>query len=334
LHIIPGSQPVFRITGELRPVENTPVLSAEQALTLIEPLLTKEQKEYVEVNKELDLGYQFGDKGRFRINVYYTKGNLAASLRLIPAEIKSIEQLNLPEAYHRFSSWIQGFVLVTGPTGTGKSSTLAAVIDEINEERAEHIITVEDPIEFVYQPKSSIISQRELGHDTKDWEIALRSALRADPDIILVGEMRDKETMAAALTAAETGHLVFATLHTNTVAQTIDRIIDVFPSHQQSQIRKQLAATIRAVASQRLIRSTQGGLMPAVELMFANDAIRNLVRESKIHQIDTVVQTSGAEGMMLIESHLLQMVQKGLIEQEDALKVAFRPKEMARLLNE
>ncbi len=334
LHIIPGTEPYFRIDSELRPVESTPVLTPKQCEALIEPLLTDEQLEYLEVNKELDFGYQFVDKGRFRINVYHAKGNLAAALRLIPAEIRSIEELNLPEEYHKFSKWKQGFVLMTGPTGTGKSSTLTEIIDEINEKRAEHIVTIEDPIEFVHESKKSIISQREVGNDTKDWKIALKSCLREDPDVILVGEMRDWETMAAALTAAETGHLVFATLHTNSVPQTINRIIDVFPSHQQEQIRQQLAATIKAVASQRLMMRIQGGLIPAVELLFANDAIRNLIRESKVHQIDTVIQTSGAEGMMLIEKHLLQLIQKGLIEEEDALNTAFRPKEMKRMLNE
>jgi twitching motility protein PilT len=332
LHIIVGSQPHFRVNGKLVPVENSPVLEPEDTVALIKPLMTQEQQEYVEVNKELDFGYQFKDKGRFRTNVYHAKGHLAAALRLIPAEIKTLDELNIPEAVHRFGKWKQGLVLVTGPTGEGKSSTLAAVIDEINETRAEHIVTIEDPIEFVYEPKKSIISQRELNHDTEDWTIALRSVLREDPDIVLVGEMRDFETISSAITVAETGHLVFATLHTASAAQTMDRIIDVFPAHQQGQIRQQLAATVKAVASQRLLPTTTGGRFPALELMFANDAIRNLVREGKTHQIDNVIQTSGSAGMMLIETHLSQLIQQGVISEEAAMRQAFRPNELARLL--
>jgi twitching motility protein PilT len=332
LHIIVGSQPYFRVQGELRPVENTPVLSPADSKNLIFPLLTEEQKEFVTINKELDFGYQFQDRARFRINVYKSKGNWAAALRLIPMEIKTIDELNLPPVLHDLSNWSQGLVLVTGPTGEGKSSTLAAVINEINQQRAEHILTIEDPIEFVYQPERSIISQREINHDTEDWPIALRSALREDPDIVLVGEMRDFETISSTITVAETGHLVFATLHTASAAQTIDRIIDVFPSHQQGQIRQQLAASLKAVISQRLLPTMQGGRVPALELMFANDAIRNLIREAKTHQINNVIQTSAEDDMMLIETHLAQLVQRGTITKEAALKRAFRPDELQRLL--
>ncbi len=334
LHIIADSEPYFRVDGILQPVENAPILTPEATRTLIEPLLTEEQKEYVEVNKELDLGYQFEDRGRFRINVYHTKGSLAAALRLIPSRIKTIEELNLPQEFHRFAQFKQGFILVTGPTGEGKSSTLAAVIDEINQQRAEHILTIEDPIEYVYTPQKSIVSQREMNHDTQDWALALRSALREDPDIVLVGEMRDYDTIAAAITVAETGHLVFATLHTGTAAQTMDRIIDVFPAHQQGQIRQQLASTVVAVASQRLLPRVGGGRIPATELMFANDAIRNLIREGKTYQIDNVIQTAGQQGMMLIETSLTHLLQKGLITKETAMRQAFRPNEMARLLGD
>lgn len=332
LHIIVGNQPHFRVHGQLTPVENSPLLSAQDSRALIEPLLTVEQQEYVNVNKELDFGYQFGEKGRFRINVYHTKGDLAAALRLIPGKIKTLEELNLPQVMHQMTDWSQGLVLVTGPTGEGKSSTLAAIINEINHNRAEHILTIEDPIEFVYQPAKSIISQREVNHDTQDWAVALRSALREDPDVVLVGEMRDFETVAAALTVAETGHLVFATLHTASAAQTIDRIVDVFPAHQQGQVRQQLSGSIRAVASQRLMRTMEGGRVPALELMIANDAVRNLIREGKTHQIDNVLQTSSDQGMMLIETHLAQLVQQNLISQEEALRRAFRPNELRRLL--
>ncbi len=332
LHLVAGSEPYFRVDGALAPVENTPILTPETTRVLIEPLLTDEQKEYVEVNKELDFGYQYQDKGRFRINVYHSKGEWAAALRLIPPKISTIEELNLPQEFHRFAQYKQGFILVTGPTGEGKSTTLASVIDEINKSRAEHILTIEDPIEFVHQPDKSIISQREMNLDTHDWNLALRSAMREDPDIVLVGEMRDYETIASAITVAETGHLVFATLHTGTAAQTMDRMIDVFPAHQQEQIRQQLAATIVAVASQRLLPRKGGGRIPAVELMFANHAIRNLIREGKTYQIDNVVQTSGKKGMMLIETSLIQLLQKDLITKEAAMRQAFRPEELQRLI--
>jgi twitching motility protein PilT len=225
-------------------------------------------------------------------------------------------------------------ILVTGPTGEGKSTTLAAVIDEINHTRSEHIITVEDPIEFVYQPDKSIISQREVNQDTHSWDMALRSALREDPDVVLIGEMRDYETIASAITIAETGHLVLATLHTATAAQTIDRIIDVFPAHQQDQVRMQLAATLRLVASQRLIRRTDNKQQAIFELLLGNSAVRTLIRENKTHQLDNVIQTSTSEGMMLIENHLAQLVRQGAVSRERALSVAFRPKELQRLLGE
>ncbi len=334
LHLVAGTAPCYRIDGVLLPVENAPALTPDTARTLIEPLLTEQQKEYVEVNKELDLAYQFKDKGRFRINVYHTQGALAAALRLVPYEALTIEELNLPQEIHRFAKYQQGFVLVTGPTGEGKSTTIASVIDEINKTRAEHILTIEDPIEYVHKPVKSIISQREMHQDTKDWSLALRSALRADPDIVLVGEMRDFDTIASAITVAETGHLVFATLHTGTAAQTMDRIIDVFPAEQQGQIRQQLSSTIAAVASQRLLprKGEGGGRVPAVELMFANDAIRNLIREGKSYQIDNVIQTAGGQGMMLIETHMARLVQQGVVSEETAIRQAFRPEEMQRLL--
>jgi len=334
LHLIVGSQPYFRIDGELVPVEGSPILDPQSIRVLIEPLLSEEQKEMVAVDKELDLGYQFQEKARFRINVYFSQGSWAAALRLIPQRIRTIEELSLPPDLNKLSQYKQGFVLVTGPTGEGKSSTLAAVIDQINHSRAEHILTIEDPIEYVYQPQKSIISQREMHHDTQDWSMALRAALREDPDVVLVGEMRDHETIASAITVAETGHLVFATLHTGTAAQTMDRIIDVFPAEQQGQVRQQLANTIVAVVSQRLVPRQGGGRIPAIELMFANDAIRNLIREGKTFQIDNVLQTSGQQGMMLIENHFIHLIQQGLVSRETAIKHAFRPNEMMRLLGE
>lgn len=332
VHIVVGSPVMLRVDGNLVAVEGSPVLTPEMAESLIFPLLTQEQKDYIAVNKELDFGYQFQDKGRFRINVYNTKGSLGAALRLIPAKIKSLDDLNLPPVLRDFASYPQGLVLLTGPTGEGKSTTLAAIIDLINASEADHIITVEDPIEFVYEPKKSIISQRELNQDTNSWEIALRSVLREDPDVVLIGEMRDFETIAAAMTIAETGHLVFATLHTSTAAETIDRIVDVFPAHQQGQIRQQLAATVKVVASQRLLPTVNGKRVAALEIMIANPAIRNLIREGKTFQIDTIIQTTSEMGNMLFENHLLTLIQKGVITQETALAHAFRPQEMMRLL--
>lgn len=332
IHIITGQPPTLRIDGDLRPIQGAPVLDKDQAEALIVPLMSQEQKDYVMVNKEIDFGYQFQDKGRFRVNVYHQRGNMAAALRLIPARIKTIDDLQLPPVFHNFTQYKQGLVLVTGPTGEGKSTTLAALIDAINTSRGEHILTIEDPIEFVYQPKKSIISQRELNQDTHGWDIALRSALREDPDVVLVGEMRDYETIASAITVAETGHLVFATLHTATAAQTIDRIIDVFPDHQQGQVRQQLAATLQAVASQRLIPMSQGGRTAAFEIMLGTPAVRNLIREGKTYQIDNVIQTSAESGMMLIEGNLMQLVQRGAISVEKAREYAFRPDELDRLM--
>lgn len=332
IHLITKSPPMLRIDGELEPVDGIEALNAEQAKMLIDPLMTKEQKDYVKVNKEIDFGFQYKDKGRFRINVYHQQGDIAAALRLIPAEIKTIEELQLPDIFHKFTKYKQGLVLITGPTGEGKSTTLAAMIEEINLTRGEHVLTVEDPVEFIYQPKRSIISQREINKDTHSWAVALRSALREDPDVVLVGEMRDFETISAALTVAETGHLVFATLHTSSAAQTVDRIIDVFPANQQNQIRQQLASSLQAVISQRLVPVVNGGRMAAVEIMTAIPAIRNLIREEKIFQIDNIIQTSGEHGMMLMETSLLGMVQRGVISKEVAVAYSFRSQEMKRLL--
>jgi len=332
IHIITGQPPTLRIDGNLLPIQGAPILNKDQAEALIVPLMSQEQKDYVMVNKEIDFGYQYQDKGRFRVNVYHQRGEMAASLRLIPARIKTIDDLQLPPVFHNFTHFKQGLVLVTGPTGEGKSTTLAALIDEINSTRDEHILTIEDPVEFVYTPKKSIISQRELNQDSHGWDIALRSALREDPDVVLVGEMRDFETIASAITVAETGHLVFATLHTATAAQTIDRIIDVFPAHQQGQVRQQLAATLQAVASQRLIPMSQGGRTAAFEIMLGTGAIRNLIREAKTYQIDNVIQTSAESGMMLIETSLMQLVQRGAISLEKAREYAFRPDELERLV--
>lgn len=332
IHLIPELPPVLRIDGDLAPIAGVGALSAQDMDALLEPLMTEEQKKAFNEHKEWDFGYQHGDKGRFRINVYFTKGRKAAAMRLIPAKIKTMVELGLPKVFGDLVNKQQGLVLVTGPTGEGKSTSLAALIDQINTERNEHILTIEDPIEFVYHPKRSIISQREINQDTKGWTVALRSALREDPDVVLVGELRDYETIAAAITVAETGHLVMGTLHTATAAQTIDRIIDVFPSHQQGQIRQQLAATLEAVVSQRLLKKIGGGRIAAFEVMTGNAAIRNLIREGKTYQIDNIIQTTAADGNMLIEASLLNLISQGLITKEDAIKTAFRPDQMQRLL--
>lgn len=332
IHLINGLVPVLRIDGELLPISNYPVLGAAEMNQLVSPLMNKEQQEFLRREKEIDFGYQYLDRGRFRINIYHAKGELGAALRLIPTHIKTMDELNLPQVFKKLTEYRQGLVLVTGPTGEGKSTTLASMIEKINSDRAEHILTIEDPIEFVYQPKKSIISQRELMLDTKDWQIALRSALREDPDVVLVGEMRDFETIGSTITVAETGHLVFATLHTSSAAQTIDRIIDVFPAHQQGQVRQQLAANLQAVISQRLMPRVGGGRIPAFEIMISNGAIKNLIREGKTHQIDNIIQTTASEGNILIERYLFDLVQKEQITKENAMETAFRPKVMGQLL--
>ena len=332
IHLIVGSPLSVRINGVLSFPAGPQALNKEQVDALINPLLNPKQKKELEEKKEIDLAYQYGKKGRFRICVYQHMGSFAAALRLIPAEIKSIEELALPEIFHSFSKYHQGLILFTGPTGEGKSTSLAAIIDEINKTSSRHILTIEDPVEFVYKPDKSVISQREVGKDTKQWGAALRSALRSDPDVVLVGEMRDFETIALTLTLAETGHLVFATLHTNTASQTIDRIIDVFPAHQQEQVRQQLSSILTAVVSQRLVPKINGGRVAAVELMLNNSAIANMIREKKVFQIDGVIQTASNTGMMLMENHLLDLVNQKIITKETALNRAFRPNEMIRLL--
>jgi twitching motility protein PilT len=331
LHLVVGSPPSIRVDGSLIFLRNEP-LTNDEAIQLINSLLTPEQKDQFQVNRELDLGYQYADKGRFRINAYFQQNHPSAALRLIHSNIKTPEQLRLPQIVHTFATLKQGFILVTGPTGHGKSSTLAAIIEEINQTRSDHIVTIEDPVEFIYIPKKSIISQREMKYDTHGWDIALRSALREDPDVVLVGEMRDYETIAAALTVAETGHLVFATLHTNSAAQTIDRIIDVFPEEQQQQVRQQLAGSLEAVISQRLIPALPAGRIPATEILLATSAVRNLIREGKSHQIDNVIQTSGSIGMMTLENSLVSWVRAGAITLEMAKSYALRPGEVERLV--
>lgn len=337
LHLMSGIPPTVRIDGELLPLMNFPALTADQVQTMVFSILTPEQKEMLLANKELDFSLEFGGVayggiGRFRINAYFERANLASAFRFFPIEIRTIEELNLPKILHNFAGLKQGFVLVCGPTGHGKTTTLAAIINEINQNRKAHILTIEDPIEYIYPPGKSIISQREMGVDTHSWSLALRSALREDPDIVLIGEMRDAETMGAAMTIAETGHLVFSTLHTNSAAQTIDRIVDSFPPHQQGQIRIQLAATLKGVISQRLLPKINGGRIPAVEVLIGNPAIASNIRDGKTHLINSVIQTSQDVGMITNEESLAQLVLSGSVSLDTAKSYAEDIKELLRLV--
>ena len=330
LHLLSGVPPMIRVNGFLFPVTGKETLTPEAVSQLVLSLVNDEQKEILLVNKELDFSFT-SDQARFRINAYYQKGNLAAALRLIPNQIPKINDLNLPDICHSFAQLRQGFILVTGPTGQGKSTTLASIIDEIAQTRPVHIVTIEDPIEYVFNHRKAIISQREIRADTHSWQIALRSCLREDPDVVMIGEMRDYETIASALTIAETGHLVFSTLHTNSAAQSVDRIIDVFPANQQVQIRIQLALTLEAILSQRLLPSLVSGRVPATEILVATPAVRNAVREGKTQMIDTILQTSGELGMRTLEVDLVSLVKKGQISLEVAQSFALRPEELMRL---
>lgn len=332
LHLGVGRHPTLRIDGVLIPLQKEPILTPEMAENLIFNLLTPEQKEKFLKEKEIDFSYSFEDKARFRVNVFYQRGYVAAALRLIPAQIRTIEELNLPPILHDFTRISQGFVLVVGPAGHGKSTTLAALLDEINHTRTDHIITIEDPIEYIFTQDKCIISQREVKADTLDFHRGLRSLLRQDPDVIMIGEMRDRGSIATAMTAAETGHLVFSTLHTNSASQTIDRIIDSFPAEQQGQISSQLAATLVGIVSERLIPRIDGGLIPACEIMITNPAIRNLIRERKAYQIDLVIETSVQEGMMTLNRSLAELVRKKEISLENAELYSLNPSELRILL--
>lgn len=330
LHIAAFYPPTVRIHGQLIKIPGTEPLTPQQSEKMIFEISGPERKELLLANKDVDFSLAT-DKARFRVNAYFQKGSLAANFRFIPTRIKTIEELNLPKVCHTFTDLNQGFILVTGPTGHGKSTTLASMINEINHKRLEHIITIEDPIEYVYPQSKSIISQREMGQDTLSWSRSLRSALREDPDIVLIGEMRDLETISSALTIAETGHLVFATLHTNSAAQTIDRIVGVFPEEQQNQIRMQLSLSLEGVLSQRLIPTLDGKRIPAVEILIATNAVRSVIREGKTHLIDNIIQTSGEFGMISLESDLTRLVRQGTISLETAKKYALRPEEIVRL---
>jgi len=323
---------MLRVDGTLMPVAGAEVLSDEAVETLVFAILDEDQKQILLKDKEFDFSFAFGDLGRFRVNAFHERGNLAAALRLIPNEIMTIEQLGLPPIVNKFADYPRGLVLVTGPTGSGKSTTLAAMIHKINVERSEHIITIEDPIEYTHRSKKSVIVQREVHYDTYSFSASLRSALRQDPDVVLIGEMRDLETIASAITIAETGHLVFATLHTNSAAQSIDRMIDVFPPHQQPQIRSQLSNILAAICSQRLVPAIGGGRIAAAEVLVATPAVRNIIREGKTHQLEAVIQTGAEYGMQSMDKTLASMVHNGNISYEEARNVAVDLDELDRLM--
>lgn len=332
LHIAVGRHPTLRVDGELVPLLKEDVLTAEAAESYIFSILSAEQKEKFRRDKEVDLSYDFRSKARFRVNAFFQRGFMGAALRLIPTKIRTFAELNLPPILQELATSKQGFLLVVGPTGHGKSTTLAAVIDHINRTRADHIITIEDPIEYLFSSDHATIDQREVGSDTLDFHRALKSMFRQDVDVAMVGEMRDSDTMAAAVTAAETGHLVLSTLHTNNAAQTVDRIIDAFPPEQQNQIRAQLSSSLIGIISQRLIPRVSGGLVPAVEVMIANAAVRNLIRENKIHELDLIVETSSDQGMISLNRSLVDLIRRGEISAENASLYSLSPGELQSLL--
>ena len=331
LHLSCGHVPVLRIAGALVPLLKKKKLSAEDTQGLARALMTNEQSSRFLKEKEIDFSYNFEEQARFRVNIFFQKGNVSCALRLIPSKIQTIEELNLPPILHEFTKASQGFVLITGPSSQGKSTTLAALIDEINHERADHVITIEDPIEYIFKEDRAIIDQREVFTDTLSFARALRSTFRQDPDVIMVGEMRDPETISTAITAAETGHLVFATLHTNSASQTIHRIVDTFPSGQQSQIRAQLSGSLLGIVSQRLIPRIAGGLIPACEIMMATPATANLIRENKIHELPLVIETSIEAGMISLNRSLAILVKRKEISLQNALSYSLNPSELKML---
>ncbi len=336
LHLLPGVPPVIRIDGVLSYLSNYPALTPDAVAAMVFSLVNPSQRQRFLADKELDFSFSFGgttgEPGRFRGNVYYQRGYICAELRFLEPRIRTPEELHLPKIVHNFAALKQGFILVTGPTGHGKSTTLAAIINEINLDRACHIITIEDPIEYIYPKGKSIISQREMGLDTNSWAASLRSVLREDPDVVLVGEMRDPETIASAITIAETGHLVFSTLHTNSAAQSIDRVVDAFPANQQPQIRIQLSATLKGIISQRLLPQISGGRVPAAEVLIGTNAVASNIRENKTHLIDSIIQNSQEEGMIPLESSLASLVLSGSISLETAKSYALRQEELLRLI--
>lgn len=332
LHFSTGAHPTIRVAGSLTPMLKEEVLTADDTLGFAKELLNEEQTKRFLSDREIDFAYENEDGTRFRGNAFFQRGAVGIALRLIPKQIRTVKDLNLPDIVESFARKTQGFFLVVGPVGQGKTTTLASLIELINTERMEHIVTIEDPIEYVFEPKQSLIDQREVRLDTKDFSTALVSAFRQDVDVILVGEMRGPETMSAAVTAAETGHLVFSTLHTNNAAQTIDRIIDTFPGTQQDQIRLQLASSLAGIFSQRLVPRISGGLIPAYELLINNKAVSNLIREKRTHEINTVIETGSADGMIDMNRSLAELVARGEISVESAYQYSLNPNVLQKLL--
>jgi twitching motility protein PilT len=333
LHVAVGSYPAIRLNGRLERLEQFPRLSADDTQRVLYRILSTEQQKRLEINRQIDVSYSIPGLARFRVNVYFQRESLGGAFRMIPAELKTLEDLGLPSQLHELAKKPRGLVLVTGPTGSGKSTTLAAVVDEINRTRDDHIMTIEDPIEFLHRHKRCLVNQREIGPDAVSFADALRGALRQDPDVILLGEMRDLETISTAITAAETGHLVFATLHTQDAPSTIDRLIDVFPAAQQEQIRVQLAATLQGIVTQTLVPTIDGkGRVAALEILLPDDAVRNLIRQAKVEQIYSVMQTNTGRGMQTLEQALVDLVTRGVITQEVALSRSSRPDQLLGLL--
>jgi len=333
LHILSDVPPMIRVSDKLSAIEGINKLTAEEVEMLIYSLVNEKQKGILLQEKELDFSFSYKSIGRFRANAFFQKGSLSLALRLIPFKIPSLEELHLPDYLAEFNDLPQGLVLVTGPTGQGKSTTIAAMIEDMNNKYKRNIITIEDPIEYIFQHKNCIIQQREMFQDTMSWDRALKSVLREDPNVVMVGEMRDFDTISAALTVAETGHLVFASLHTNSASQTIDRIIDVFPEHQQSQVRTQLSVVIEGIISQRLVVGKDGSRYPAIEVLKGSSAVRNLIRENKTHQLDNVIATSADMGMVSLDRSLAQLVDADFVSYEEAQLHTLRPNELARLIS-
>jgi twitching motility protein PilT len=333
LHITVGSPPVVRVNGTLQPLEGTEPFAPTETHQLLYRMLSTEQQKTLEVKRQIDMAHSIPGLARFRVNVYFQRETVGAAFRLIPAEIKTLEELGIPTSLHGLTERPRGLVLITGPTGSGKSTTLAALIDEINRKRHEHILTIEDPVEFVHRHKKCIVNQREIGPDTPSFAEGLRAALRQDPDVILLGEMRDLETIGTAITAAETGHLVFATLHTQSAPSTVDRIIDAFPGSQQEQIRVQLAGTLEGIVTQALLKTSDGaGRVAALEILYPDDAVRNLIRQGKVEQIYSVMQTGTAKGMQTMEQALADLTLRRIITLETALSRSSRPDQLFGLL--
>src|SRR2546421_1042176 len=333
LHVTTETPPVIRVRGEIQRLDGYEPLTSEDTQQLLYRILSSERQKHLEIKRQLDFSHSIPGLARFRVNVYFQKESVAAAFRLIPTELKTLEELGIPASLHQLAEKPRGIVLVTGPTGSGKSTTLAALIDEINRNRSEHILTVEDPIEFLHRHKRCIVNQREIGPDATSFSEALRAALREDPDVILVGEMRDLETISTALTAAETGHLVFGTLHTQSAPSTIDRIIDVFPAEQQEQVRIQIASSLQGVVTQALLPTADGmGRVPALEILLPDDAVRNLIRQGKVEQIYSVMQTNSGRGMQTMEQSLADLIVRGVVDLELGVSRSSRPAQLIGLL--